>query len=125
MSSAKCIEEIGPSILRFLKRQTNKTGQVMLDSRQQFDAQPKPVTQKTFKDFFNNYQGTRNKRAPNTYVPPHKQNNRYSSQSLFRNQNFTSRRKSSSYDKTNRYYQPFNNRSRSITQNNRLKIFHN
>ena len=78
-----------------------------------------------FEDSLKNNQGLQNDCVPNTLVSPHKAYNRYSLQPLFRNQNFTSRQKFSSYDNSNPHIQPSNKRSRSITPNNRNTAFQN
>ena len=96
--SAKFVEKNGHSISQRFKRQTKNYHGVNLETRQQYDAQLKPSTQKKFQNCVKNKQGLSNRRAPITYVSPDEPYNRSSSQSPFRNQNLTSRQKSSSYD---------------------------
>ena len=57
---------------------------------------PQQPLEKMFRDFFRNNQDSSNKRAPNTYISPHKLNYRDQSQSPYRK--YSSRRNSSSHD---------------------------
>ena len=115
----------GHSISRCFKRKTVKNHQVNSESRQQFDAQSKTDTQKTFVVFFKSNQNLPRKGALSTYVSPHKQHHRSSRKWLFKNQTITPGKWSSSFDNRISWNWTFNNRSRSIFPNNRNIAFHN